>query len=233
MITGPDNLFALPALVSLLRQELERVPAQAASLPGGRALLVQACSANRGLAVDLRHLLPVRLHVDGRKLAGDVSCEASAMPWEDDAFRFIVVQHATDALPSAGDFIDEVVRVLAPGGSLLWFGLNPWSPWLAWTHWQARQGLPMPRTSPAEFARRRLLKRQLAPVALDYMGTCWPQSGDAAALHRLRLFAPVRGAYQLLATKQRSVLTPLRPRPLRARGGLPQLAAVPSRRASA
>lgn len=216
MITGPDSLFALSDVVSLLRDELERSSEHAARQPNGHALVLQACAANRDLEVRTRHLQTVRMHADGDRLAGDAICAPDALPWEDEAFRLILVQHIADVMPADG-LVDELARLLAPGGVLLWFGLNPWSPWLAWLHWQARRGLPLPHASHAEHARRRLLRRQLAPVSVDYLGACWPSRGTASVLYDLRLLMPLRGAYLLTASKQRAVLTPLRPRLLRQR----------------
>lgn len=232
VITGPDSLFAFPDFVALQRSEIERVSEHAARQPNGRALLLQACAPTRELAVDTRHLTAVRLHVERERLAGDVVCAPGALPWEDEAFRLIVVQHVSDALPAEG-FVDELARLLAPGGVLLWFGLNPWSPWLAWLHWQARRGLPLPHPTHAEVARRRLLRRQLAPVSVDYLGACWPTRGAASALHGLGLLTPLRGAYLLTASKQRAVLTPLRPRLVRQRVALGPRLASPSHRACA
>lgn len=216
MITGPDSLFALPDVVCLLRDELERASEHAARQPNGHALVLQACVTSRDLEVRTRHLHAVRVHAEGDRLAGDAVCAPDALPWEDEAFRLIVVQHVADVLPAEG-LVDELARLLAPGGVLLWFGLNPWSPWLAWLHWRARRGLPLPHPSQADFARRRLLRRQLAPVSVDYLGACWPQRGTASALHDLRLLTRLRGAYLLTASKQRAVLTPLRPRLVRQR----------------
>ena len=234
MITGPDNLFALADCASLLRSELAGVAEHALRQPNGRALVLQACAANRELACDTRHLAPLRMHVERDGFAGDVVAAPAALPCEDDAFRLVLVQHAGDVLPSRrGALLDEISRVLAPGGVLLWYGLNPWSPWLAWMHWQARRGLAFPRAVSADIARRRLLRRQLAPVSVDYVGACWPQRGEPSAIHSARVLAPMRGAYLLTASKQRAVLTPLRPRRLRMPARMqPQLAA-PSRRESA
>lgn len=232
MITGPDSPFALADTAALLRDELGRVAEHAVRQPNGQALVLQACAANRDLGVDTRHLSAVRVHVERDGLGGDVRCAPAALPWEDEAFRLIVAQHAGDALPADG-FVEELARVLAPGGVLLWFALNPWSPWLAWMHWHARSGLPLPHAVPADVARRRLLKTQLAPVSVDYLGACWPARGSPSALHRLRALTPLRGAYLLTASKQRAVLTPLRPRPVRERSVIGPRLATPSHRARA
>ncbi|MEO5558700.1 MAG: methyltransferase domain-containing protein [Dokdonella sp.] len=234
MITGSDNLFSLPALGALLREELASVPLHAARLPAGRALLLQPSVASQALLPDTRHLAAVRVHADRHILRGDISCAADALPWEDDAFQLVLAQHAGDVLPQGSTMIDELARVLAPGGTLLWFGLNPWSPWLGWIHWQARHGMPVPRVAQAEAARKRMQGCHLATGSPDYLGTCWPQkSGQPGRIQQAHLLAPLRNAYLITASKQRSVLTPLRPRLSRARAAIRPQLATPSRRASA
>lgn len=233
VIIGTDNLFALPEFDALLREELALLPAHAARQPSGQALLLQPRAAMRRFDVDLRQLGVVRMHVERDGLGGDAKCAIDALPWQDDAFRLVVAQHAGDALPTAGVLIDELARVLAPGGVLLWYGLSPWSPWLAWIHWQARSGLPVPRVMHAEVTRMRLQKRQLTPAGIEHLGSCWPSRGEPSALHRTPWLAPLRAAYLLTASKQRAVLTPLRPRRVRDRVAIRPHLAAPSRRASA
>jgi SAM-dependent methyltransferase len=230
LITGPDNLFALPEVEALLREELVRLPPLAARQPGGRALLLQACAANRTLSVDLRHLGVTRVHVEGAGIGGDVVCTADALPWEDEAFQFVVAQHAGDALAHPDAWVDEIARMLAPGGTLVWFGFNPLSPWSLWLHWQARLGRPLPRALQADSVRRRLLHEHLTPGAVEAIGSCWPNRSGPA--QRSSLLAPLRGAWMLVASRERAVLTPLHRRPLRRVAPQPSLA-VPSRRVRA
>ncbi len=228
MITSPDNLFAFPEPTALLRSELAQVPALAAARPAGRALLVQACAAHREWSVDVRHLRLLRLHAQGGGLRGDLRCRADALPIEDDAFQLVVVQHAADALPAAPHLLDECVRVLAPGGTLLWFGLNPWSPWLVWLHWQARSGVPVPAASGAHGLRRRLIACGLDSGKPHAFGPCWPSSVAADSA-----LTPLRAAWGLVASKRAAVLTPLWPRRLRPRASARPSLVVPSRRSGA
>jgi SAM-dependent methyltransferase len=231
---GSDNLFALPETGALLREELGCMATHAARRPAGRALVLQACAANRSFVVDTRHLAAVRVHAEQGRLCGDVVCAADALPWEDDSFQLVLAQHVGDVLPSTVAIIDELARVLAPGGMLLWCGLNPWSPWLAWIHWRARGGMPLPRATRADFVRRHMSSRQLAPGSAEYLGGYWPQRGAPSDTQPARLLAPLRRAYLLAASKQRAMLTPLRPRAARERAVIqPQLAGTPSRRARA
>jgi len=229
VITGPDNLFGLPDVEALQREELARVADAAARAPSGRALLLQSHAGARALAADLRHLQATRVHVEGDRFHGDVACAPDALPWESEAFQLVVVQHAGDALAHTAAFAEELARVLAPGGSLLWFGLNPLSPWHAWLRWQARDGVCMPRFAGAHAARRRVLRAGLVAASLGGVGPCWP---GGARVARSRALARLRAAWLLEASKQRAVLTPLRLRPQRVRVA-PQPTLAPSRRVRA
>lgn len=229
----------MPEIEALLREELALLPAHAARQPGGRALLLQPDAAARSLPVDVAHLSAVRLHAKADVLRGDIICSGRALPIEDESFQLVFAQHLGDTQPENG-LIEELARVITPGGLLLWCGFNPWSPWLAWIHWHTRGGGAVPQMSNADAVRRRLLRARLAPVALDFVGTCWPRRGieaeqaNAQDSRRARLLKPLRGAYLLAARKQRAVLTPLRPRVKRPGVALgARLAGTPSQRACA
>jgi SAM-dependent methyltransferase len=232
-----ESLFALPEILAMLREELGVLPAHAARQPGGRALLLHPDAAAYALPADIRHLAATRLYAKGTALAGDVVCSPRALPMEDESFQMVFAQHIGDAQPEDG-LVEEIARVMAPGGLLLWSGFNPWSPWLAWIHWHTRGGGAVPPAVNADALRRRLLRSRLAPVALDYLGTIWPQRNTDAERgddnRRVRLLAPLRGTYLLAARKHRAVLTPLRPRAKRSGVALgTRLAGTPSQRACA
>jgi SAM-dependent methyltransferase len=232
LIAVADNLFALAELDALLREELAGVAEVAARRPAGRALVVQASAVNRELPLDLRHLAALRLHVADARLEGDVSCAADALPFEDEAFQLVLVQHADEVLGLRDGLAAEAARVLVPGGVLLWCGLNPWSPWLAWVRWRSGEGVAAPRVSPADSMRRCLLRSGLVPGTVDRVGGCWPRAASSG-VPRNGLAAPLRGAWSIAATKRREVLTPLRPRNARERIAINPSLAAPSRRASA
>ncbi len=228
MIVGPDNLFALPQTSALLQAELACVPELARQRPTGRALVLQPGAAQRGLELDVGHLRAVRLHALDGLLGGDVTCAADALPFEGDAFQFVVVQHIGDVLPAAHGLPAELARVLVPGGSLLWLGFNRWSPWLAWLHWQARGGLAAPTASRTESVRRLLAGAGLEVGPATTLGSCWPSQGvDDGAL------APLRAVWRVVASKRQTILTPLRPRRRRPQVAARPSLALPSRRSSA
>ena len=231
-------LFALPEVEALLREELAHLAPHAARQPSGRALLLQPDAAARALPFSAGPLTPLRLHADGDALAGDIVCSLRALPVENEAFQLVFAQHIGDVQPGDSSLVEEIARVLAPGGLLLWSGFNPWSPWLAWVHWHTRGGGAVPQTLNADTLRRRLIRSRLAPVAIDYLGGHWPKKAalddDAAPSWFARFMSPLRGAYLLAARKQRAVLTPLRPRVQRKSVALnPRLVGTPSQRACA
>ena len=230
-------MFDLPEIETLLRAELALLPTHAVRQPGGRALLLRPGAAAQSLPADTRQLRPTSLHADGDILRGDVVCAPGALPWEDESFQLVFAQHVGDVLPDSG-LVEELARVMAPGSLLLWFGFNPWSPWLAWMHWRTRGGDSVPQTRHADSVRRRMQRSQLATVALDYMGSCWPRANAAPVVQdgapRHQWLAPLRGSYLLTARKQRAVLTPLRPRAQRTNIALgARFAGTPSQRACA
>lgn len=237
VIPGPDSLFELPEIRSLLGNELGLLPVHAARQPAGRALLLQPGPAAAAMAADGRHLAMTRVHVAGDLLRGDVVCAPQALPWEDESFQLVLAQHVGDALAGDGAIVEELARVMAPGSLLLWFGFNPWSPYLVWMHWRARRAA-LPQIWHADALRRRLQRAQLAPVAFDYLGTLWPHREAAPAgsesAERAGWLAPFRGTYLVVARKQRAVLTPLRPRvPRKAVALGSRLAGTPTHRACA
>jgi len=225
------NLCALPELAPLLREELERVSLEAMRRPSGRALLVQACADCRQTAVDAGRLVLVRQHLQAQRLTGAAHCDPRALPWEDAAFQLVVAQHVGDALGDSEPLVEELVRVLAPGGVILWFGFNPLSPWLARMRWKTRGRVTPPQPLHADRARQQLLRQHLAPAALDWLGPSWPLR--VASAHLDTLVGPLRAAYLITATRE--LVTPLALRRDRRREQVviaPPLA-VPSRRACA
>lgn len=230
-----ESMYALPEVRTLLREELGLVREHAARQPAGRALLLRPHATARDLEADVAHLATTELHVESGRLGGAVDCAPAVLPFENAAFELVLAQHAGDALPDEG-FAEELSRVLAPGGVLLWYAFNPWSPWLAWIHWQTR-GAAAPPFANADTQRRRFVRARLAPVSTRYVGACWPTRREVAAITddaRSRLLAPLRGAYLLVVRKQRASMTPLRPRVRHASVAIgARLAGTPSQRASA
>ena len=199
-----SNLHCSPAWLRLARheQQLLHIP----DVPVAATLWISADA--QWSALHAPSPLLTRLHPSADRLEGDVTCANTALPFESDRVQTIVVQHAADVLPSLDDLLDELCRVLQPGGQLFWFGLNPFSTWAAWSHWQARSRSVHPRWL-------RQIDRMLARHGVDaidsrYLGGLWPQSQAINEVRRYSVFDGWRGAWLLSARKRRAVLTPLR-----------------------
>lgn len=103
---------------------------------------------------------------------GDLRC-GLPLPIPSESLHAIVVQHAV-----AGDidrFLDECARVLAPGGRLWLFALNPLSPYrLRWRRYLASPPRP-------EWWRRSIRRAGLhCPMPPRYLGPAWnpPTAGE-------------------------------------------------------
>ena len=208
MQTVTTPLFSLPPMRRLLDEEWAVAVREATSLPAGNALSIAAT------ALAARALVPgrsgtVHLHVDAGGLAGDVACEANALPWAAASFDLVIVRHATDLLAGVG-LEAELARVLAPGGTLLLAGLNPLSPWRLWWSRPIRAHERLVSLA-APGMRSRLGALGLAVTRDGYLGGSWPRSESAIDIG-WRKGARWHGAWMLRADKQAIAV---RPRPLR------------------
>ena len=95
---------------------------------------------------------------------GAVRC-ALPLPLPSESVGRLVIQHAGD--DGGDDLIEECDRVLAPGGRLWLFCLNPWSPYRR--HWR-RAGLA-PRDAMGWRLRLYAAGLQVAPQ-VNYLGRC-------------------------------------------------------------
>lgn len=211
--------------------EVERalVLSHALRLPAGRALVLHAtddCPYG-----NLHHLSAVHLYLHEVGFGGDLQCAPDALAFGKETFRLVVVQHCADALPCVDALIEEIDRILIPGAALLWFGANPWN---------ARA---LPRRlgdaarnrsvgSPSAGHLRQLLSRRgFGAFDVSGLGGIWSPAGARSGP---RWLDPLRGAYQLVARKQR--VTPVRPNALRPVRHMPipgQLVGSQSRRTCA
>ncbi len=108
----------------------------------GRSLRIAPCAlVSSGQALGL-HAVP-----DAR-LAGPLVCAEDALPFEDGAWPRVVLQHVIEKPGVGRALLAEAVRVLAPGGELVVFGLDPFAPgvlvrWLSDSRWR-REIAPVP-----------------------------------------------------------------------------------------
>lgn len=148
----------------------------------------------------------------GRHWAGDVRC-GLPLPVANGSMGTVVLQHALPRDARGDALLEECARVLAPGGRLCLFALNPLSPY-RW-RWRA---VGLHATEPLS-SRRRLRAAGLSPEPLSQgIGPRW-RVGQSAELQQ---GAGLRAAYLLRAEKRRLPLTPVRARnPLALAQGVP------------
>ena len=191
--------FATVAGRAVLDSEDEIVRKAAAERPGQPWLRLMPVE---GLAPLGDRELP--FHVADGAFHGPVRC-ALPLPFASDSMGTAVLQHVADGavLPSA--LLEEVARVLVPGGRLWLLTLNPLAPYrMRWL----RQG---PTASEPVRWRRRLRAAGLEPEAVSQgVGPRWnPIPNDA-----LQQGAGMRAAFLLRAEKRVVPLIPIRPRPV-------------------
>ena len=144
------------------------------------------------------------LYPRGARFDGDVSC-ALPLPLPSAAFGTVVLQHVAIPDVAGGALLEEVERVLLPGGRVLLFALNPLSPY----RWRWR-GHGLHAAEPLSW--RRLLRRAgIEPGAVsEGMGPRWEPTVDP----RPQNGAGLRAAYLVRGDKRSLPLTPVRPRRL-------------------
>ena len=144
------------------------------------------------------------LYPRGARFGGDVSCSLP-FPLPSETFGTIVLQHVAAPGAPGSALLEEVERLLEPGGRVLLFALNPLSPY----RWRWR-GHGLRAAEPLSW--RRLLRRAgLDSAAVsEGMGPRWEPVVDPRRQEGVGL----RAAYLLRADKRSLPLTPIRPRRL-------------------
>lgn len=182
-----------------------------------RALLpaLQRCAGSHGLLVSagtgqLPPALPLLSHwtqllANGPRYGGDIiAATDEPLAFVDDAFDLVWLCHVLEVVDDFSGVLDEAVRVLAAGGTLVITGIHPISAWAPWYYWQER-GAGYGLHTPSRLARK-LRHSGLRVTGMQRVGSAWPRRGTpvpAAAY-------PAGGGYVLVAQKQRSLVTPLR-----------------------
>lgn len=218
--------FQTAALRHWLQQEIAAMAPECAGVFGRQGLFIGCgASLDRGVGTPmLGRRFNLHLTAPGR-LAGDVHCAAAELPFADDSFRLVVLQHAFEAGDAAA-LRSEVARVLEPGGLLVVSGFARFGPWRPWLAWRVRSLGPLQCASTLAW-RSALAQEGVDAYAQRRIGSL-PWGAGA-----LRLPAPLRPSWLLLARKRsQGALTRVRPVALKPRGVRAHLASG-TQRASA
>ena len=140
------------------------------------------------------------LHPWGERYAGSLQC-GLPLPLPSESIGNLILQHALD--DDREGLLEEGARVLAPGGRLWLFVLNPWSPYRA--RWRS-SGL---QARDVQDWRRRLRQLGLQPCGAEvsYLGPLWRM----AAGSQVRAPGRLRAVCLLEAEKRTASLIPPAP----------------------
>jgi len=196
----PCDWFATIAGQVLLSSEHDTLTKTLNARPGLPWLWLSPAHAARP-TIEGRGVHLVRTHPG--HWSGDVVC-ALPLPLPREVFGVIVAQHVLRLnTPECMLELAEFARLLAPGGTLWLFALNPLSPY-RW-HWR-NSGLSA--SEPGSW-RRRLHQAGLTTESISHgLGPSWHQIMDSSE----QTSAGLRAAYLLRAEKRHWPLTPLRQR---------------------
>lgn len=213
MRQGDDEVYSSAPMLRLLDEQLRVLK------PG-----LQRCAGSHGLLLDaFRHHSPPALPLLGHwtslalrnpRYEGDLRASAEApLPFVEDAFELVLVRHALEVASQPAELLQDLIRVLAPGGTLVLTGVHPVGGWSAWLRLRARgrsPSLQMPWRLELRLERAGMLIEQVQRI-----GSIWP--GDNPM--RRSPANALGGGYVLVARKRQQPLTllRLRPGPVRAR----------------
>jgi SAM-dependent methyltransferase len=150
----------------------------------------------------------VQLMLAGDHFTGEIQAHAAEpLPFADDAFDVVVLRHVLQSAPEPAALLQEVIRVLNPGGCLVLTGIHPLSAWAPWWSWQMR-GRTRHMSLPMQLAAR-LRGADIKVESLQRVGHVLPMtsllSGDASGV--------LGGGYVLRGSKRRTIALPTRLRP--------------------
>lgn len=216
-MAGPFECMPLPrdqnihahAQLRQLRRVQGRVLAPLLQRETGQHALRIGVADGDGLP-SLPGMVWTRLWLTADSYRGDLQgSTAEALPFVDEAFDVLWLQHALEPAGRPEALLAEARRVLSAGGLLVVSSLHPCSAWMPWYCWHARgqgQALHWPWR-----LRQRLTQAGFAVEGLRRVGARWPGAHRRDDDHW-------GGAYLLLARKPRRQAIPLKLRPLPTRG---------------
>lgn len=201
------DLYASPALQGLRQAQDRALEPLLRRCAGEHALLLGVAPQEAILPLPLLADW-TRLLWDAGQWRGDLRARGDeALPVQDDSIHLALVRHVLEVSPWRSALLREIVRVLAPGGTLAIVGVHPLGGWSPWMHWRGR-GSRLALMAPEQLAHA-LRRHGLEIGRVARVGGLWPGRPDSPHGNRL-----LGGGYLLLAGKPRqvAVATRLRPR---------------------
>ena len=140
--------------------------------------------------------------------SGAVRCASWQLPFANESFKVLIVQHMLERVADAQACVAELARVLAPEGIALMLGFNPlgtWRPWLM----RGGHGL---RLRSARVCKSQLERERIDTLQVRYPGVLWPRAKamGTSQITTHSLLARFGSSWLLIARKRHSTLTPIR-----------------------
>lgn len=205
------DIYATAPVRRLLGEQTRAMTPALQRSVGDYALLIGAAADDAPLPALPMLGCWIKLQVRADGYHGDLRAQADeSLPFIDDAFELVLLQHALEATPMPASLLDEAVRVVSPGGVLAITGIHPISTWGPWFRWRSR-GQQMALKMPLQLSHV-LQQAGFEIEQIQRVGCALPGSANAHALSTQLL----GGGYVLIARKRRRAVTPLRlqPKPL-------------------
>ncbi|UXI69621.1 class I SAM-dependent methyltransferase [Tahibacter amnicola] len=197
MPESPPTLFDTEPLRRLLEHELAAIAPELGAVFGRQGLFLRSCpSAPQALTIPMLGGVTRLFVASPDRLGGDATCQATALPFADDSFRLVLVQHAAEVVADPDALREELARVLEPGGIVMILGFRPLSAWRPWLMLQNRRYSPLTLCSSGGW------RDALADVGVD----AYASRRIGPLLHRPAMAAP-----SARRPRWQSVLSPLRP----------------------
>lgn len=202
-LQGSDDIHASAALRAARERQRRALMPWLQREAARRALQVGV--ARDDAAPPLLGVAWTHLWLAGGEFHGELRAHAdAALPFIDDAFDLVWLQHALEPAPPSVPVLREACRVLAAGGVLAITAVHPCSGWAPWFRWHARR-----QRQTLQWPWR--LRAELADAGLDTevvrrLGPFWPHADG-----RDSRFG---GVFLLLARKRRQLAMPITLRPL-------------------
>lgn len=204
MVESVDDIYACAPMRGLRHDQMRSLSADVQRCSGTHALLLTAAADEVAPSSPLLGCW-ITLRFSHRLYTGDVIASTDhALPFIDDAFQLVLMQHALEVVPAPAAVLEDALRTLAPGGVLVLTGLHPlsaWSPWFWWRGRRSTQRLRFPLG-----LRRILVGAGMEVERLSRVGKSWPGKSSRFAMSD-HIFG---GGYVLVARKRRHNITRLR-----------------------
>lgn len=212
-----DNIYALPQMQALLSHELTYLAPTLSNTYGQYVLFITPSASAFLLSSSPLLAMLIELKITTQStLSGNVICTSDLLPFTNESIAVLLIHHAGELVTDLERFTSELIRVLAPEGTIFILGTNPHSFWRPWLRWKTHNSPFQYHFQSLRQWRISLAREHIEIFQVRYLGPFFPRpkmhpkTVQKQGSLPLRLFSGLRGSYLLLARKRRSILTPIK-----------------------